>query len=138
MISWRAWVFVPTIVVLFVIAFWRYNAGDELIGLVSFGLAISIAMIWAAMAARASGNPDSPLRQFIPRITLFVVLGASFLAWSRWNTDRRITAIEAGFAIFYLIAGYMATRGLDAGRKRAQLTPIRGGKSNPRNRPHVR
>jgi hypothetical protein len=136
-ISWRAWVFAPLMLALFVIALWRYNAGDELVGLVCFGLAISAAMIWVVLAARASADPASPLRQFIPRITLFVVLGSSFLAFSRWNTDRRITAIEVGFAVIYIVAGYAAIRGLDAPRKRSRLTPIAGGRSAPRDGPRV-
>jgi len=133
-ISWRARLFAPATIVLFAIALWRNSAGDGLRALVCLGLAIATAMLWAILAARASVDPATPLRQFIPRLTFFVVVGSVFLALMRWQTDWRITVIEAGFAILYSAMGVIAIRALDAPRPDPRLTPIAGGKAAPRNR----
>ncbi|MBF6559094.1 MAG: hypothetical protein IVW56_02300 [Candidatus Binataceae bacterium] len=134
MISWRAGIFAPATIGLFAIALWRNSAGDGLRALVCLGLAIATAMLWAILAARASDDPATPLRQFIPRLTFFVVIGSVFLALMRWQTDWRITVIETGFAILYILMGVIAIRALDAAHRGPRLTPIAGGKAAPRNR----
>jgi hypothetical protein len=107
----------PT-VALFFLALWFNNGSAALGAPICLGLSFSLAMVWVALAARDSDNPNSPLRAFIPKMTTFLVLGTAFLAASRWNTDRRITAIEIGFAAFYIGAGYLAMRSFDAKRRR--------------------
>lgn len=133
-LSWRAMVFGPLTLALFFLALWFNGTGAATFALVCLGLTFSVAMVWVILAARASENPDSPLRRFIPRMTIFLVLGTAFLAASRWNTDRRISAMEAGFAAFYIIAAYIAMRSFDAKRKRPQLSALSGGNRSPRAR----
>ena len=85
-------------------------------------------MLWVILAARASDNPESPLRAFIPKMTAFLVLGTAFVAAARWNIDPRLSAIEVGFAGFYIIVGYAAIKIFDAKVKRPRLTAVNGGK----------
>jgi ABC-type transport system involved in multi-copper enzyme maturation permease subunit len=110
--SWRAIVLGPLVVALFFLA-------------LCLGLSFTLAMVWVILSARDSGNPDSPLRAFVPKMTTFLVLGSAFVASSRWNTDRRISAIEVGFAALYIIAGYVAVKIFDAKRNRPQLTTVK-------------
>src|SRR5271169_554914 len=100
--------------VLFFLALWFNDGRAAVSALISLGLSFCFAMVWVALAARDSGNPNSPLRAFIPKMTTFLVLGTAFLAASRWNIDKRITAMEIGFAAFYIGAGYLAMRSVDA------------------------
>jgi hypothetical protein len=130
-LSWRALVFAPLMLALFFLALWFNGAGAATRALICLGLTFSIAMVWVILAARASDNPDSPLRRFIPRMTIFLVLGTAFLAASRWSTDRRISAMEAGFAALYIIAAYVAMRSFGAGRKRPHLTAVADRKRSP-------
>jgi len=131
-LSWRALVFGPLTLALFLLSQWFNGTGAATLALVCLGLTFSLAMVWVILAARASDNPDSPLRRFIPRMAIFLVLGTAFLAASRWNTDRRISAMEAGFAAFYIIAAYIAMRSFDAKRKRPQLTAVSDRKRSRR------
>jgi uncharacterized membrane protein YhhN len=126
--TWRALVFGPLVVALFFLALWFNDAATDARGPICLGLSFTIAMVWVILAARASDNPDSPLRGFIAKMVTFLVLGTAFVAASRWNIDKRVSAIEGGFAAFYIIAGYVAIRIFDAKRKRPQPTAVTGRK----------
>ncbi len=130
-ISWRAITFAPTIVALFALALYFSNSNDQFRGLACLGATFALAMVWLLLAARASENPASPIRMFIPRITAFIVLGTAFLGATRWSVDARITAMEAGFALFYIVAGWIAMHGFDARQRHPELKLV-GGKHPPR------
>jgi len=132
MVTWRALVFGPLAVALFFLALWFNDESADARGPLCLGLSFTIAMVWVMLTARASDNPNSPLRGFIPKMTTFLVLGTAFVAASRWNIDRRVSAIEAGFAAFYILAGYVATRSFDANLKRPQLKAVSDRKRSPR------
>jgi uncharacterized membrane protein YhhN len=123
--SWRAIVLGPLVVALFFLALWFNDQSLDFRGPLCLGLSFTLAMVWVILSARDSGNPDSPLRAFVPKMTTFLVLGSAFVASSRWNTDRRISAIEVGFAALYIIAGYVAVKIFDAKRNRPQLTTVK-------------
>lgn len=131
--TWRAMVFGPLAVALFFMALWFNDASNDARGPICLGLSFSVAMFWVILAARASDNPNSPLRGFIPKMTTFLVLGTAFVGASRWNIDRRVSAIEGGFAAFYIIAGYVAMRIFDGKRKPPQLIAINNRKRRRRN-----
>ncbi len=132
-VTWRALVFGPLVVALFFLALWFNDAATDARGPLCLGLSFTLAMVWVILAAHASDNPDSPLRGFIPKMVTFLVLGTAFVAASRWNIDRRVSAVEGGFAAFYIIAGYVAIRIFDAKRKRPQLSAVTGRKRPRRN-----
>lgn len=126
-------------VVLFVAALWYTNHNAPIVGLVLLGFTFCVPMIWVVLAARDATDPDTPLRRFIPRIVIWLALGTAFLGVYWWNVDRRITIMEAGFAIFYLLSAYLAVRILDSKHKGPKLTSISGGNPNPpprRQHPH--
>jgi hypothetical protein len=116
--TWRALVFGPLAAALFFLALWFNDESLDARGPICLGLSFAVAMVWVVLAARESDNPNSPLRGFIPKMTVFLVLGTAFVAASRWHTDKRISAIEVGFAAFYIGAGYLAGRTFDAKRNR--------------------
>ena len=126
--TWRAIVFGPLAIALFFMALWFNDASTDARGPICLGLSFSVAMVWVILAARASENPNSPLRGFIPKMTTFIVLGTAFVAAARWNIDRRISVIEAGFAGFYIITGYLAKRIFDTKRNPPQLITARDRK----------
>lgn len=130
-ISWRAAAFATAIVTLFALALYFNNIGAQFRGLACFGATFALVMIWLALAARASENPDSPIRTFIPRLTVFIVLGTAFLGATHWRVDRRITAMESGFALFYIVAGWIAMHGFDARQRHPGLKLV-GGRRPPR------
>ena len=132
-LSWRAFVLGPLATVLFFLALWLNDGGTALLGIILLDSSFCVAMLWVVLAARASENPNSPLPAFIPKLTAFLVLGAAFLAATRWRTDPRISAMELGFAAVYIIAGYVATRIFGAKSKGPQLTAVSGGKRPRRN-----
>jgi len=123
-ITWRALVFGPLVIAMFFLALWFNDAATDARGPICLGLSFTLAMVWVILAARASDNPDSPLRGFIPKMVTFLVLGTAFVAASRWNIDKRVSAVEGGFAAFYIITGYVAIRIFDAKRSRPQLTAV--------------
>jgi len=123
-LTWRPLVLGPTAVVLFFLALWFNDGGTALIGIILLDVAFTIAMLWVVLAARATDNLNSPLRAFVPKLTAFLVLGAAFLAATRWRTDKRISAMELGFAALYVIAGYITTRIFEAKSKPLQLKPV--------------
>lgn len=117
-ITWRTLILGPIVLALFFAALWfnDQNLSDER-GPICLGLSFTIAMLWMLLAARASDNPDSPLGSFIPKMTAFLVLGTSFIAATRWRSDRRVGLIELGFAALYIISGYIAQRTFRARRE---------------------
>jgi predicted membrane channel-forming protein YqfA (hemolysin III family) len=127
-LSWRAIVFAPAAVVLFALSLYFNNAQKQFPALVCLGGTFAFVMVWLALAARATANPDSPIRMFIPRLTVFIVLGTAFLAAMQWSIDRRIAAMEAGFAAFYIVAGWFGVRGFDARFRRPELRVVPGKK----------
>jgi hypothetical protein len=130
--SWRALVFGPLAAALFFLALWFNDERLDARGPICLGLSFAVAMVWVILAARASDNPNSPLRGFVPKMSAFLVLGTAFVAAARWNTDKRISAIEVGFAAFYIIAGYLAVRTFGANCNRPQ---VKGVSTRKRQRP---
>ena len=131
--TWRALVFGPIAAALFFLALWFNDESLDARGPICLGLSFSVAMVWVMLSARESNNPDSPLRRFIPKMTTFLVLGTAFVASSRWNTDKRISVMEVGFAAFYIVAGYLAIRMFDAKRRHPQLRAVSDRKRPRRN-----
>jgi hypothetical protein len=127
-LSWRPLLLGPLGVVLFFAALWLNDGGTALLGIILLDLSFSVAMLWVVLAARVSDNPNSPLIAFVPKLTAFLVLGAAFLAATRWRTDPRISAMELGFAALYILGGYLANRIFNARRKGPQLKAMSGGK----------
>ena len=123
-VSWRAFVFGPLATLLFFAALWLNDGGTAVYGILLLSLSFTLVMVWVMLAARATNNPNSPLIAFIPKLTAFLVLGSGFLAATRWKTDQRISAIELGFAAFYILAGYLANRTLDAKHKPPPLKAV--------------
>ena len=123
-LTWRPLVLGPTAVVLFFLALWFNDGGTALLGIILLDVSFCVAMVWVVLAARATDNLNSPLRAFVPKLTAFLVLGAAFLAATRWHTDKRISAMELGFVALYVIAGYITTRIFEAKSKPLQLKPV--------------
>jgi len=123
-VSWRAFVFGPLATVLFFAALWLNDGGTAVLGIILLSASFTLVMVWVMLAARATNNPNSPLTAFIPKLTAFLVLCSGFLAATRWKTDKRISAIELGFAAFYILAGYLANRTLDAKHKPPPLKAV--------------
>ena len=123
-ISWRGIVFAPAAVVLFVLSLYFNNAEQQFPALACLGATFALVTAWLALAARATANPESPIRMFIPRLTVFIVLGTAFLAAMQWRIDRRIAAMEAGFAAFYIVVGWFGIRGFDARFRRPELKAV--------------
>ena len=119
--SWRVIILGPLTAALFFLALWFNDQSLDIRGPICLGLSFAVAMVWIILAARDSDNPNSPLRGFIPKMTTFLVLGTAFVGASRWSTDKRISALEAGFAAFYIIAGWVGIRAFDASRNRPQV-----------------
>ena len=131
---WRPAILGPLTVSLFGLALYFYNNLQPEIGLVLLGVTFAIPMVWVILAAREAEHGDSPVREFIPRISSMLVLGSSFLGYSMWSVDRRITALEACFVAFYVAAAFTAIRILDGKPKRPQLTALSGGNIERRRR----
>jgi hypothetical protein len=124
---WRLATLGPLTAVLFTLALDFYDNVRPRLGLALLGVAFAVPMIWIVLAARDAEYSDSPLRNFIPRLTVWLVLGSVILGAMQWNVDRNVTAMEAGFAVLYLIAATIATRILNRHPKRPLLTAIHGG-----------
>jgi hypothetical protein len=133
-LSWRPLVLGPLATVLFFAALWLNDGGTALLGIILLDLSFTVAMLWVLLAARATENLNSPLRAFVPKLTAFLVLGAGFLAATRWHTDPRISYLEFAFAALYIIAGYVANKIFDAKVKPPQLKAAKmTRKRSPRN-----
>ncbi len=124
---WRLAILGPSTALLFTLALYFYDSLRPRLGLSLLGLAFAVPMTWVVLAARDAEYSDSPLRAFVPRLTVWLVLGSVMLGAMQWNTDRHVTAMEVGFAILYLAAAIGAMRILDGRPKRPQLTAINGG-----------
>jgi hypothetical protein len=125
-------------IALFGFSLYFYNSmqpptGQE-VGLAMLGVTFMIPMIWVVLAARDAENADGTLASFIPRVTATLVLGSLFLGYSMWSVDRRISAMEVGFVVFYLAAAGIASRILKGKPRRPQLTALSGGNQSPRQR----
>ena len=124
---WRLAILGPSTTILFTLALYFYDNLHPRLGLGLLGVAFAVPMTWIVLAARDAEYGDSPLRAFVPRLTVWLVLGSIMLGTMQWNNDRSITALEVGFAILYLVAAIVATRILNGRPVRPQLTAINGG-----------
>ena len=124
---WRLAILGPLTALLFTLALDFYDNLRPRLGLGLLGIAFAVPMTWVVLAAREAEYNDSPLRDFVPRLTVWLVLGSVILGAMQWNIDREITAMEAGFGLLYLVAALVAMRILDARPKRPLLTAINGG-----------
>jgi hypothetical protein len=127
-LSWRAIIFAPAAVVFFALSLYFNSLAKQFPALACLGMTFALVTTWLALSARATANPDSPIRIFIPRLTVFIVLGTAFLAAMNWSIDRRITAMEIGFAAFYIVTGWFGIRGFDARFRRPELRVVPGKK----------
>ena len=135
---WRPVVLAPLGLTLFAVAMYFYNNLQPEIGLTLLGFAFTTPMIWVVLAARDAENAESPVRQFVPRLTTMLVLGSAFLGIVMRDKYPRITIIEAAFIIFYIVAGALALRIFNRKPKRPTLTALSGGNQTPRQRREVR
>ncbi len=124
---WRLAILGPLTALLFVLALYFYDNLQPRLGLGLLGAAFAVPMTWIVLAARDAEYSDSPMRSFIPRLTVWLVLGSVILGTMHWNTDRLITAMEMGFAVLYLLASAIAMHLLNSRPKRPQLTALSGG-----------
>ncbi|MGH7988400.1 MAG: hypothetical protein ACREQX_19225 [Candidatus Binataceae bacterium] len=136
-IPWRAVILGALTAILFGSALWFYNGHRPQLGLLLLGLAFVVPMVWVIVAAREAG-PETPLRNFIPRLAGWLVLGSVFLGIFWWHVSPSITAMEAGFAAFYIIAAFVAMRLLKnkSHHGRATLRSIEGRRPGPPSRRH--
>jgi hypothetical protein len=135
---WRPVVLAPLAVTLFALAMYFYNNLQPELGLTLLGFAFMAPMIWVVLAARDAESADSPVRQFVPRLTTILVLGSAFLGFVMRDRFPRITVIEAAFIIFYIAAGALALRIFRGKPKRPTLTALSGGNQTPRQRREAR
>jgi hypothetical protein len=135
---WRPAVLGPLGVTLFALAMYFYNNLQPEIGLTLLGFAFMAPMVWVVFAARDAEHADSPVRQFVPRLTAVLVLGSVFLAFMMRDRYPRITVIEAGFIVFYVAAGALASHIFSRKPKRPTLTALSGGNQTPRQRREAR
>jgi hypothetical protein len=131
---WRPAILGPLSFALFLSALYFYNNLQPELGLLLLGVTFSVPMGWIILAARAAEYSDSPVRGFVPRLTLWLVLGSIILGAMHWNVDKRITVMEASFAVIYIVAAYAAKWALDRRPKRPQLTALSGGNLERRRR----
>src|SRR5258708_1189487 len=124
---WRLAILAPLTVGLLALAMYFYDNLEPELGLALLGCSFSTPMGWAILAARDAEYSDSPMGDFIPRMTVWLVVGSVVVGAMHWNVDRRITAMEVGFATLYVIASIVAMRLLKGRPKRPQLTALHGG-----------
>jgi hypothetical protein len=115
-----------------------YNNLEPEIGLTLLGFAFAVPMVWVVLAARDAESAESPVRQFVPRLTTVLVLGSAFLGFMMRDRYPRITIIETGFIIFYIAAGALTLRTFRGKPKRPTLTALSGGNLSPRQRREAR
>ncbi len=135
---WRGATLAALTFAFFLLALYFYNNLQPELGLGLVGATFTVPMGWIILAAREAEYNDSPLRNFVPRLTVWLVLGSVVLGTMQWNVDRRITAMEAGFAILYIVAACAAIRILNGRPKRPQLTALSGGNIERRQRRRAR
>jgi hypothetical protein len=131
---WRPVVLGPLAIALFALAMYFYNNLQIETGLTLLGFAFAVPMVWVVLAARDAENAESPVRQFVPRLTTVLVLGSAFLGIMMRNRYSRISVIEAAFIIFYIAAGALALRIFHSKPKRPTLTALSGRSRTPRQR----
>lgn len=131
---WRLAILAPLTFALFLAALYFYNNLQPELGLLLLGVTFAVPLGWVILAARAAEYSDSPIRSFVPRLTLWLVLGSVILGAMHWNVDRRITLMEIGFATIYIGSAYAAKRTLDRRPKRPKLTALSGGNLERRRR----
>jgi hypothetical protein len=135
---WQLALLAPLTVGLLALAMYFYDNLQPELGLALLGCSFSAPMAWALLAAREAEYSDSPMGDFIPRMTLWLVVGSGVVGAMHWNVDRRITAMEVGFATLYVVAGIVAMRVLKRRPKRPQLTALHGGNLERRQRRRAR
>jgi hypothetical protein len=135
---WRPVVLGPLAVTLFGFAMYFYNNLQPEIGLTLLGFAFAAPMVWVVLAARDAESAESPVRQFVPRLTTILVLGSAFLGFVMRDKYPRISLIEAVFIIFYIGAGGLALRIFSRKPRRPTLTALSGGNQSPRQRREAR
>jgi hypothetical protein len=131
---WRPTVLGPLGVTLFALAMYFYNNLQPELGLTLLGFAFAVPMVWVILAARDAEYAGSPVRQFVPRLTIVLVLGSAFLGVVMRDRYPRIPVIEAGFIIFYVAAGGLTLRIFSSKPARPALTALRGRNQRPRQR----
>jgi hypothetical protein len=135
---WRGAILAALTFSLFLLALYFYNNLQPELGLGLVGLTFAVPMGWILLVAREAEYSDSPLRNFVPRLTIWLVLGSVVLGTMQWNIDRRITAMESGFAMLYIVTACAAIRILNGRPKRPQLTALSGGNIERRQRRRAR
>jgi hypothetical protein len=125
-------------VTLFGFAMYYYNNLEPEIGLTLLGFSFAVPMVWVVLAARDADSAESPVRQFVPRLTTVLVLGSAFLGFVMRDKYPRIALIEAAFIIFYIAAGGLALRIYNSKPRRPTLTALSGGNQTPRQRREAR
>jgi hypothetical protein len=131
---WRPAVLGPLGVTLFALAMYFYNDLQTEIGLTLLGFAFAVPMVWVVLAARDAETAESPVRQFVPRLTTVLVLGSAFLGFMMRDKYPHVTVIEAAFIIFYIIAGALTLLIFNRKPRRPTLTALSGGNSSRRQR----
>jgi uncharacterized membrane protein len=135
---WRPVVLGPLGITLFALAMYFYNNLQPEIGLTLLGFAFMAPMLWAVLAARDADSAESPVRQFVPRLTTVLVLGSAFLGFVMRERYPRISFIEAGFIVLYIAAGALAMHFFSGKSRRPTLTALSGGNQTPRQRREAR
>jgi hypothetical protein len=135
---WRGAILAALTFTLFLLALYFYNDLRPELGLGLVGVTFCVPLGWVILASREAEYNDSPLRNFVPRLTVWLVLGSVVLGTMQWNVDRRITTMEAGFAVLYVVAAGAALRILNGRPKRPQLTALSGGNIERRQRRRAR
>jgi hypothetical protein len=123
---WRGAILAALTFGLMLLAFYFYDNLQPRLGLGLLGVTFTIPMAWIILAAREAEYDDSPLRNFVPRLTVWLVLGSVVLGTMQWNVDRSITSMEAAFAAIYIVAAIVARRIFKGRPKRPQLTALTG------------
>lgn len=135
---WRPMVLGPLALTLFALAMYFYNNLQPEVALTLLGFAFAVPMVWVVLAARDAEDAESPVRQFVPRLTIILVLGSAFLGVVMRERYPRIPIIEAGFIIFYIAAGGLSLRIFSSKPRRPTLTALSGGHQGPRQRRQAR
>ncbi len=107
---WRPLVLGPLTLTLFGLAMYFYDRLQPELALTLLGCAFAVPMVWIVLAARDAENTESPVRQLVPRLTIVLVLGSAFLAFTMKDKYPRIPLIEGAFIIFYLAAGILTLK----------------------------
>jgi hypothetical protein len=135
---WRPIMLGPLAVALFTLALYLYDGVHMEVALILLGFAFVVVLVWVVLAARDAESAESPIRQFVPRLTAVLVLGSAFLGFTMRARYPRIPVIEAGFMIFYIAAGSLTMRIFRNKPSPPRLTAFSGGNRAPRQRREAR